>query len=525
MALTFGTAGIRGPLGPGPDAMNSTTVRRVTAGLASYLSAVLASEERPARVVVGFDARLRSDTFALDTVSVLSAAGLEALLLPRPLPTPVLAFAVRNLDADAGVMITASHNPAADNGYKVYLGGRLTDDDGRGALIIPPVDADIQAAIERDAPTGTGGGYTALGDEVEEAYLAAVVATLVDSSEARRARANVRVVLTPVHGVGGPTARAVLTAAGFADVALVPEQAEPDPRFPTVALPNPEEPGVMDLAIRLATARGADVALALDPDADRCAVAVPVDGSWTRLGGDRVGCLLAERIARRLAAGEAPTGVPAGAATFASSIVSSRMLGSIAAAHGLHHVATLTGFKWIARVPGLAYGYEEALGYCVAPDVVRDKDGISAALAIAEAVSELQEEGRTFADALDDLDRAYGVHVAHPFACRVPRPLDSLTWLASHPPRSLGGEEVREVASLADGFRGLTPTPGVVLVTERDTRVVIRPSGTEAKTKVYIEAIRRPEDDLAAARDDARRVAGQVASDVEDALRATLARY
>jgi len=523
MPLVFGTAGIRGPLGPGPDQMNSATVRRVTAGLASYLSDRV-GRATPARVVIGYDARHRSDAFALDTVDVLTAAGHDALLLPRALPTPVLAFAVRHLEADAGVMVTASHNPATDNGYKVYLGGRLTDEDGRGAQIAPPVDAEIQARIDAaDVPSGRG-SPTTLGDDIEEAYVRAVAATLDDGPAASGRRAGVRIVLTPVHGVGGATAVAALAAAGFTDVTLVAEQAEPDPRFPTAPLPNPEEPGVMDRALALADATGAHLALALDPDADRCAVGTPLDGRWTRLGGDRVGCLLAERVARRLAAGDALPGVPEGARVLASSIVSSRMLAAIADAHGLAHASTLTGFKWIARVPGLAYGYEEALGYCVAPDIVRDKDGISAALAVAEAVAELAAEGRTLEDALDDLDAAYGVHASHPHACRVPDPERALAWLAAHPPSTLGGRRVVDVESLDEGRGGLPPTPGLRLVTDDDTRVVIRPSGTEAKTKVYVEVRRDAGGDVAEARRDASALASHVASDVEDAVRKAVGR-
>ncbi|MGN6242234.1 MAG: phospho-sugar mutase [Motilibacteraceae bacterium] len=469
--LEFGTAGLRGPLGAGPTRMNRVVVQQAAAGLCAYLR-----EHAGGAVVVGYDARHNSDVFAHDTAAVATGAGLSAMVLPHPLPTPVLAFAVRHLGAAAGVMVTASHNPPQDNGYKVYLGD--------GMQIVPPADAEISAHIDAVGQISLlpkGEEWETLDDEVLEDYLDAV-ATVVTPGGPRA----LRVVYTPMHGVGRDVLVDAMTRAGFALPEVVPAQAEPDPEFPTVAFPNPEEPGAIDLALETAREAAADLVIANDPDADRCAVAVPdpdVDGGWRMLRGDEVGALLGEHLAAR--------GLDEDA-VFANSIVSSSLLGKIAAAHGIAHTETLTGFKWIARVENLGYGYEEALGYCVAPELVRDKDGISAALVVLELAASLKEQGRTLLDALDDLARTYGLHATDQLSVRVDDLsliADAMARLRAQPPTSLGGLAVQRVDDLERGDGGLPPTDGLRFVLADDARVVVRPSGTEPKLKCYLEVV------------------------------------
>jgi phosphomannomutase len=467
--LEFGTAGLRGALGPGPNRMNRAVVIRAAAGLAAYLRANGAGDGDT--VVVGYDARHDSDVFAEDTAAVMQGAGLHALLLPRALPTPVLAYAIRALGCVAGVMVTASHNPPQDNGYKVYLGD--------GSQIVSPADSEISARIDAVGATADvprAAGWERLGDEVVEAYLRDVAA-LVDPAGPR----DLTCVYTPLHGVGGETVVVALRKAGFAAPHVTPAQAEPDPDFPTVAFPNPEEPGAMDLAMRLAGEVGADVVLANDPDADRCAVAVPGPHGWRMLSGDEVGALLGDFALR-----EGTEGV------YANSIVSSSLLGVLAAAHGRPHTETLTGFKWIGRVEGLAFGYEEALGYCVAPALVRDKDGVSALLRVAELAALLKAEGRTLVDRLDDIAREHGLFATDQLSVRVddlsliPAAMDRLR---SRPPTALGGLVVREVEDLAQGSADLPPTEGLRYRLAERSRVVVRPSGTEPKIKCYLEVV------------------------------------
>ncbi len=483
--LAFGTAGLRGALGGGPARMNRSVVIRAAAGLVRYVEQALAdSGESTPRVVIGYDARINSDVFARDTAAVVVAAGGEALLLPSALPTPVLAFAVRHLAADAGVMVTASHNPKQDNGYKVYLGGRVVTDSGSGSQIVPPYDEEIATRISAISSVASvpraESGWTVLGDDVAEDYLAAV-ATLREPSAP-----PLRIVYTPLHGVGGVMAERVLRGAGFEDVTLVPEQALPDPEFPTVVFPNPEEPGAIDLAIDLAQRVEADLVLANDPDADRAAAAVrdPHTGSWRMLHGDEVGALLGQEMARRFAGS---------GRMLACSIVSSRLLARIAAAHGLEHRWTLTGFKWISRVDGLAFGYEEALGYCVDPEHVRDKDGLSAALLLAQLAARTKAEHRTLVDVLDDLARRHGLHLSDQLALRfadLSKIPATMALLRGAPPATLGGSPVVEVTDLAEPQAdGVPPTDGMRLVTQDGTRVVVRPSGTEPKVKCYLEVI------------------------------------
>ncbi|MDR6437250.1 phosphomannomutase [Paenarthrobacter nicotinovorans] len=523
--LQFGTAGLRAALGPGPNRMNRVVVRRAAAGLAAFLTETVAAAApgtRP-RAVVGFDARYNSDIFAQETAAIFTAAGIETFLMPAALPTPLLAYAVRNLDCDGGVMVTASHNPPQDNGYKVYLGRHAVSGSGRGSQIVAPYDAQIAEKIDAvgalDSIELADSGWTVLPVAIAADYQA-TMAGLVDR-EHFPAR-DLKIILTPMHGVGGETAVSVLNAAGFGDVTLVAEQAEPDPDFPTVAFPNPEEPGALDLALAAAAEAGADIVLANDPDADRAAVAAldPSTGTWRMLRGDEVGALLGAHIVARRAAGE---GEEAREGVFANSIVSSRLLSRIAAAAGYAHEETLTGFKWISRVPGLTYGYEEALGYCVAPELVRDKDGISAAVLIAELAAAAKAEGRTIFDTLDDLYLVHGLHASDQLSIRVADLglLDAMmNRLRVNPPEAFGGSAVEVFTDLAEGSEALPPTDGLLYLTRDQSRVIIRPSGTEPKLKCYLEVIQPVESaaELPGARQAARTSLDDVLRDVREAL-------
>ncbi|MEU5541012.1 phospho-sugar mutase [Streptomyces sioyaensis] len=479
--LQFGTAGLRGELGAGPMRMNRSVVIRAAAGLAAYLKA---QGEGSGLVVIGYDARHKSADFARDTAAVMVGAGLRAALLPRPLPTPVLAFAIRHLGAVAGVEVTASHNPPRDNGYKVYLGD--------GSQIVPPADAGIAAEIAAVGPLDgvprPEAGWETLDEAVLTAYLERTDAVLTPGSPR-----DTRVVYTPMHGVGRDTLVAAFARAGFPAPVVVAEQAEPDPDFPTVAFPNPEEPGAMDLAFAAARAAGADIdiVIANDPDADRCAVAVPAPGTpegWRMLRGDEVGALLAAHLVRKRASG-----------TFATTIVSSQLLSRIAAASALPYEETLTGFKWLARVDGLRYAFEEALGYCVDPEGVRDKDGITAALLITELAAELKQDGRTLTDLLDDLAREFGLHATDQLSVRVEDLsliADAMRRLREQPPTVLAGLAVSRADDLTQGTETLPPTDGLRYYLAgspeagiESARVVVRPSGTEPKLKCYLEVV------------------------------------
>ncbi|WP_405753670.1 MULTISPECIES: phospho-sugar mutase [unclassified Streptomyces] len=475
--LQFGTAGLRGELGAGPMRMNRAVVIRAAAGLAAYLKA---QGRAGGLVVVGYDARYKSADFARDTAAVMTGAGLRAAVLPRPLPTPVLAFAVRHLGAVAGVEVTASHNPPRDNGYKVYLGwGDPGTESGGGSQIVPPADTEIAAQIDavrslHDVPRPES-GWEILGEDVLEAYLARTDAVLTPGSPR-----TARTVHTAMHGVGTETLLAAFARAGFPEPVLVTEQAEPDPAFPTVAFPNPEEPGAMDLSFATARRAAPDIVIANDPDADRCAVAVPYEGDWRMLRGDELGALLAAHLVRRGVTG-----------TFAESIVSSSLLGRIAEAASLPYEETLTGFKWIARVEGLRYGYEEALGYCVDPDGVRDKDGITAALLVAELASVLKAEGRTLLDLLDELAVQHGLHATDQLSVRVEDLsviADAMRRLREQPPTELAGLKVTSAEDLSHGTEHLPPTDGLRYHLE-GARVIVRPSGTEPKLKCYLEVV------------------------------------
>jgi phosphomannomutase len=488
--LTFGTAGLRGRLRAGPNGMNLAVVRQAAAGLVTWLITNGTTDAEP--LVIGYDARRGSAQFATETARVATGAGLRALVLPRPLPTPLLAFAVRRLGGCAGVMVTASHNPPQDNGYKVYLGARLGGPLGAGAQIVPPVDAQISASIAAvprlsEVPLGDGGEV--LDESIVEAYIAAA-AKVVEPDGPR----DLAVAYTPLHGVGGQVAVDAFTRAGFAAPRVARRQWAPDGTFPTVAFPNPEEPGAMDQVIALAREIGADIAIASDPDADRCAVAVPVAGGaadgWRMLRGDEIGVLLADHLLRRGVRG-----------TYATTIVSSSLLHTLAREKGVGYGETLTGFKWIVRAAeDLAFGYEEALGYCVDPANVRDKDGISAALVVAELAAGLKAEFRTLTDRLDEIAERHGLYATDQLAVRVDdlgEIADSMARLRAKTPAALLDEPVTSVEDLL-------PEADVMILRTADSRVVVRPSGTEPKLKAYLEVVEPVvEGDVAAARERA----------------------
>lgn len=475
--LDFGTAGLRGELGAGPTRMNRVLVSQAAAGLAAFL---LTREPNPT-VVIGYDGRHNSAVFARDTAELMQAAGVQATLLPRLLPTPVLAFAVRFFRASAGVMVTASHNPAADNGYKVYLGGG----DG-GSQIVPPADAEIQAAILEVARGSVAGlprstAYATADEEVIDAYTAATAAV----ARAGAPAATLRYVYTPMHGVGLETARAVFADAGYPDMHVVREQANPDPDFPSVAFPNPEEPGAMDLALALAAEVDADLVIANDPDADRVAVGVRDGDGWRRLSGNEVGWLLGWRAARAAVSAGSTAG-----RSLACSLVSSPALGAVAAASGLDWVETLTGFKWISRAPGLVFGYEEALGYLVDPEKVRDKDGISAAVAVLEEFADLKARGMTYAEHLASFAEQFGGYASSQISIRVadlsiiPATMQRLR---AAPPAVVNGLAVEAVDDFLPGIDGFPPND-ILRLRFDGGRVIIRPSGTEPKLKCYLDA-------------------------------------
>ncbi len=518
--LTFGTAGLRGQLRAGPNGMNLAVVTRAAAGLVGWLAA--SAGQGP--LLIGYDARHGSRDFAERTARVATGAGREALLLPGPLPTPVLAYAVRALDAVAGVMVTASHNPAQDNGYKVYLGAGLGGREGAGSQIVPPADAGIEAAISAVgslAEVELGEPGTLLDDTIVTRYVDSSAQVL--SSGAR----ELSVAYTPLHGVGGEVLLSAFARAGFAAPAVVTEQFHPDPDFPTVSFPNPEEPGAMDRVIALAAAVDADLAIANDPDADRCAVAIPdrtgpsdsgpADSSptdsgptdsgpadsghatdpggstgpvgWRILRGDELGALLGDHLIRRGTKG-----------LYATTIVSSTLLRALCTARGVPYAETLTGFKWIVRAAeDLAYGYEEALGYCVAPGHVRDKDGITAALTVAELAADLKAQGHTLADRLDELAAEFGVHATDQLSIRVSDLAEigqTMAHLRGAPPSTLLGEP----ATVED----LLPDNDVLTLRTAGIRVVVRPSGTEPKLKAYLEVVVAvPDGDVTAAREQA----------------------
>ena len=473
--LAFGTAGLRGELGAGPSRMNRVLVAQAAAGFAAWLIARGGRQS----VVIGYDGRKNSKIFAQDTAEIMQGAGVAATLFDRALPTPVLAFAVRHLSTSAGVMVTASHNPAADNGYKVYLGGL----DG-GSQIVSPADAEIEAAILATAPVNEllrSTDYQMASDEVVSAYIAQTAALRTTTDPAPR------FVYTAMHGVGWQTAKAVFIAAGLGTPDLVTEQIEPDPTFPTVAFPNPEEEGALDLSLALAEKVGAELVVANDPDADRLAIAVPTPAGWRRLSGNEVGSLLGWRAAERLEQDDAPSN----RRTLAASLVSSPALAEIARKYNLDYVETLTGFKWISRVGGLAYGYEEALGYLVDPAKVRDKDGISAAVDFLSLAAELRAQGVSFVEHQAAFDEKFGAYASAQISIRVTDLAAigaTMDRLRATPPSAIGADAVASIDDFIDGFAAFPASNILRLWIGDAARVIVRPSGTEPKLKVYIDA-------------------------------------
>jgi phosphomannomutase len=471
--LQFGTAGLRGPNGPGPSCMNRAVVGRAAAGIAAYMKA-----RGMTRVVIGRDARYGSADYAIESAEIFSGAGMEVFLLPRALPTPVLAYATTALKADVGVMVTASHNPPQDNGYKVYIG---PDADGiayASSQIVSPTDGFIAAEINaitslKSQPRGDS--WTVVDETLISDYVQRTAAL-------GRKPGSLKIVYTPMHGVGTETLERVFKEAGFPDLILVTEQADPDPDFPTVAFPNPEEPGAIDLALATARAHNADLVIANDPDADRCAAAIKDrDGQWRMLRGDELGVIFGEWIART-----APKG------TFGNSIVSSSILRKISAHYGIDFKEVLTGFKWLAKIEDLAFGYEEAIGYAVDSETVNDKDGISAAIFLAQIASDLAADGKDLNDLLDEVWARHGFHATEQISIRV-ADMSAITHLLanlrSNPPQEIAGRAVESIDDLAAPTDGLPPTDGVRLWLSGGVRIIIRPSGTEAKLKCYIEVI------------------------------------
>lgn len=492
--LAFGTAGLRGALGAGSNRMNRVLIAQAAAGFAGYLLQRSGSDDARPTVVIGYDGRRNSRRFALDSAELFAGAGLRAILLPRLLPTPVLAFAVRHLGADAGVMVTASHNPPNDNGYKVYLGGS-----DAGSQIVSPADAEIAAHIQRVADAGDVGllprsdAYEVAGEDVVDAYVAATAAV----AHAPFGVQEMRWVYTAMHGVGWETFSRVVKAAGYPAPRVVDEQRDPDPTFRTVSFPNPEEPGAMDLSFARARAVDAEFIIANDPDADRLAVAIPdegAEGGWRRLTGNEVGLLLGWRAAK--AAQSTP------GASLACSLVSSPGLGAIAEAYGLDFHETLTGFKWISRAPGMVFGFEEALGYLVNPGTVRDKDGISAAVALLGLAADARVRGVTIAGLLEELGSEIGHFASGQVSVRVDDLSiisNTMTSLRAQPPASFGTRAVATAEDLARGGAGV-PAGDVLRYRLADgSRVVVRPSGTEPKLKIYIDAKAGSASDAAAA--------------------------
>ena len=471
--LEFGTAGLRGPIGPGPSCMNQAVVGRTAAGLVKYMK-----ERSLTSVVIGRDARHGSDIFERISAEILSGAGLTVSVLPRPLPTPVLAFAVNELHADVGIMVTASHNPGSDNGYKVYLGGVVDGVTYRGSQIITPADKQISAhikSIESLKSIPRSKTWHTLDENIVEKY--------VERTKVLAPRpGDLKIVYTAMHGVGTKTLQRVFHRAGFASLILVESQAQPDPDFPTLVFPNPEEAGALDHALETARTFDADLVIANDPDADRCSVAIKDrDLSWKALRGDEIGAILGEVMARSAKSG-----------TLANSIVSSSVLSKIAAHHKLNFEETLTGFKYIAKIPNLIFGYEEAIGFCVDSQTVNDKDGISAALFMAQIATDLRAEGKTLLDLLDEIWKTYGFHATEQISIRV-NDLSTISnlmkKLRNNPLSDIAGFKLLTMDDLAIPTNSLPPTDGIRFTLEQNIRIIIRPSGTEPKIKCYIEVV------------------------------------
>jgi phosphomannomutase len=477
--LQFGTAGLRGPIGPGPSCMNRAVVGRTAAGIASYMK-----ERGMTKVVIGRDARYGSEDYTFETAEIMSGAGMEVFILPRPLPTPVLAFATAHLGCDIGIMVTASHNPPQDNGYKVYVGPVADGINYASSQIISPTDGFIASDIDEVTSLKSltrGKNWTVLGEDVISEYVSRTSALAPRPGD-------LKIVYTAMHGVGTETIQRVFNHAGFATLILVDEQCTPDPDFPTVAFPNPEEPGAIDLALKKARDFGADLVIANDPDADRCAAAIndPQDG-WRMLRGDELGIVFGEWIAR-----SKPSG------SFANSIVSSSALRKISGHYGVDFQEVLTGFKWIAKIENLAFGYEEAIGYAVDSDNVNDKDGISAAIFLAQIATDLKRDGLTISDLLNQVWERHGFHGTEQISIRV-TDISAITrllaGLRSNPPREIAGRAVESIDDLAAPTDGLPPTDGLRIWLAGGIRIIVRPSGTEAKMKCYIEVVTATSDE------------------------------
>jgi phosphomannomutase len=477
--LQFGTAGLRGPIGPGPSCMNRAVVGRTAAGIAAYMKA-----RGMSKVVVGRDARYGSEEFTRETAEIMSGAGMDVFVLPRPLPTPILAFATDYLKCDIGIMITASHNPPQDNGYKVYVGPTSDGVNYESSQIVNPTDGFIAKEIDAIASLASqkrGTSWTALGEEVITEYVRKTAALAPRPGD-------MKIVYTAMHGVGTETIQRVFNHAGFATLILVDEQCTPNPDFPTVAFPNPEEPGAIDLALKKARDFGADLVIANDPDADRCAAAIddPNTG-WRMLRGDELGIILGEWIARTKPAG-----------TFGNSIVSSSALRKISAHYDVDFKEVLTGFKWLAKIENLAFGYEEAIGYSVDSETVNDKDGISAALFLVQIATDLKREGLTLSDLLNDVWQRHGFHGTEQISIRV-SDMSAITRrlaaLRKNPPSEIAGRKVDAIDDLAAPKDGLPPTDGLRIWLAGGIRIIIRPSGTEAKMKCYIEVVTTTSDE------------------------------
>lgn len=478
--LEFGTAGLRGPLGPGPSCMNQAVVGRTAAGLVKFMQ-----ERSLTSVVIGRDARHGSEIFEAISAEIFSGAGFKVSVLPRPLPTPVLAFAVNELGADVGVMVTASHNPGSDNGYKVYLGGVIDGVTYRGSQIISPADKQISThikSIESLKLVKRDTNWHILDEDIVEKY--------VERTKVLAPRpGDLKIVYTAMHGVGTKTLQRVFHRAGFPSLILVASQAQPDPDFPTLPFPNPEELGALDLALDTAKTFDADLVIANDPDADRCSVAIKGrDNTWRALRGDEIGAILGEVMAKSAQSG-----------TLANSIVSSSILSKIAAHHNLNFEETLTGFKYISKIPHLVFGYEEAIGFCVDSPTVNDKDGISAALLMAQIATDLKNDGKTLEDLLDGIWKTYGFHATEQISIRVnDLALIStlMTKLRSNSASEIAGFKVLAMEDLSKPKNSLPPTDGLRFTLEQNIRIIIRPSGTEPKIKCYIEIV-NPEKTIA----------------------------
>lgn len=471
--LEFGTAGLRGPLGPGPSCMNQAVVGKTAAGIVKYMK-----ERALTSVVIGRDARHGSEVFERISAEIFSGAGLNVSVLPRPLPTPVLAFAVNELGADVGIMVTASHNPGSDNGYKVYLGGEVDGVTYRGSQIISPADKQISAhikSIQSLKEVTRSSSWQILDEDIVEKY--------IDRTKVLAPRpGDLKIVYTAMHGVGTKTLQRVFHRAGFPSLILVQSQAQPDPDFPTLPFPNPEESGALDLALETAKTFDADLVIANDPDADRCSVAIKDhDLGWRALRGDEIGAILGEVIAKSTQSG-----------TLANSIVSSSVLSKIATAHNLDFEETLTGFKYIAKIPNLIFGYEEAIGFCVDSHTVNDKDGISAALLLAQIATDLKSEGKTLINLLDEIWKTYGFHATEQISIRVTDIAvisTIMNKLRANPLLEIAGFKVASMDDLAKPANSLPSTDGLRFTLEQNIRIIIRPSGTEPKIKCYIEVV------------------------------------